>query len=176
MFNTDQCDGLPEALVTVPPPIPDGLILPQAERLIRATGATLRIGGDKAYYSPALDYIQVPRPESYFEPINWHRTALHELGHWSGHPSRLNRNLSGSYGSKLYGQEELVAEMTSAFTCASLGIVPTVRHADYIGSWIEVLRDDDRAIIRAASAASKAADYLLGFLPETEGDHGQEAA
>lgn len=176
VFNTDQCDGLPEALVTVPPPIPDGLILPQAERLIRATGANLRIGGDKAYYSPALDYIQVPRPESYFEPINWHRTALHELGHWSGHPSRLNRNLSGSYGSKLYGQEELVAEMTSAFTCASLGIVPTVRHADYIGSWIEVLRDDDRAIIRAASAASKAADYLLAFLPETEGDHGQEAA
>lgn len=176
VFNSDQCDGLPADMVTPPPPVPEGLILPQAEELIRASGAILRLGGDTAFYSPGLDYIQVPRPESYFEPINWHRTALHELGHWTGHPSRLNRNLSGSYGSKLYGQEELVAEMTSAFTCASLGIVPTVRHADYIGSWLEVLRDDDRAIIRAASAASKAADYLLAFLPARRGESDSEAA
>jgi antirestriction protein ArdC len=99
------------------------------------------------------DFIQVPRPNAYFEPINWHRTALHELGHWSGHPSRLARDLSGGFGSTLYAREELIAEMTSAFVCASLGIVPTVRHADYIGSWLEVLREDDRAIVRAASAA-----------------------
>ena len=71
--------------------------------------------------------------------------------------------MSGGFGSVLYAKEELIAEMTSAFVCASLGIVPTVRHADYIGSWLEVLRDDDRAIVRAASAASKAADYLLAF-------------
>ena len=70
------------------------------------------------------------------------------------------------FGSALYAKDELVAEMTSAFVCASLGIVPTVRHADYIGSWIEVLREDDRAIVRAASAASKAADYLLAFRPD----------
>ena len=82
----------------------------------------------------------MPRPESYFEPINWHRTALHELGHWVGHPSRLARDLSGMFGSALYAKEELVAEMTSAFVCASLGIMPTVRHADYLGSWLEVLR------------------------------------
>src|SRR6266851_1868271 len=88
-------------------------------------------------------------------------------GHWSGHPSRLGRDLSGNFGSVLYAKEELVAEITSAFVCASLGIVPTVRHADYIGSWLEVLREDDRAIVRAASAASKAADYLLAFLPES---------
>ena len=62
----------------------------------------------------------------------------------------------------------MVAEITSAFVCASLGIVPTVRHADYIGSWLEVLREDDRAIVRAASAASKAADYLLAFRPESD--------
>ena len=64
--------------------------------------------------------------------------------------------------------EELVAEIASAFVCASLGIVPTVRHADYLDSWLAVLRDDDRAIVRAASAASKAADYLLAFRPETD--------
>jgi antirestriction protein ArdC len=107
----------------------------------------------------------VPPPAAYFEPINWHRTAFHELGHWTGHASRLNRDHSGSFGSKSYAREELVAEMAGAFVCASLGIVPTVRHADYIGSWLEVLREDNRAVVRAASAASKAADFLLGFLP-----------
>jgi hypothetical protein len=82
-----------------------------------------------------------------------------------GQASRLNRDHSGSFGSKSYAREELVAEMAGAFVCASLGIVPTVRHADYIGSWLEVLREDNRAVVRAASAASKAADFLLGFLP-----------
>jgi len=163
VFNTDQCEGPPAEISTTPPPVAEGMILPQADALIAATGADFRISGDRAFYSPSHDFIQVPRPEAYFEPINWHRTALHELGHWTGHPSRLARDLSGSFGSKLYGQEELCAEMTSAFVCATLGIVPTVRHADYIGSWLEVLREDDRAIVRAASAASKAADYLLAF-------------
>jgi antirestriction protein ArdC len=117
----------------------------------------------------------LPRPESYFEPINWHRTALHELGHWTGHGSRLARDLSGAFGSKSYSREELSAEMTSAFCCATLGIVPTVRHADYIGSWLEVLREDNRAVVRAASQASKAADYLLNFLAD-DGPRKPEAA
>ena len=168
VFNTDQCENLPEGLVTAPVPVPEGLILPHAEALIAATCADFRIGGAQAFYSPSHDFIQVPRPEAYFEPINWHRTALHELGHWVGHASRLGRDLSGGFGSALYAKEELIAEMTSAFVCASLGIVPTVRHADYIGSWLEVLRDDDRAIVRAASAASKAAEYLLAFRPESD--------
>jgi antirestriction protein ArdC len=168
VFNTDQCENLPEALTTAPAPVPEGLILSHAEALIAATGADFRIGGERAFYSPDHDFIQVPRPDAFFEPINWHRTALHELGHWVGHASRLGRDMSGGFGSALYAKEELIAEMTSAFVCASLGIVPTVRHADYIGSWLEILRDDDRAIVRAASAASKAADYLLAFQPETD--------
>jgi antirestriction protein ArdC len=168
VFNTDQCANLPPELASAPAPLPEGLILPQADALIAASGADFRVGGDRAYYSPVHDFIQVPRPEAYFEPINWHRTAVHELGHWTGHPSRLGRDLSGIFGSAPYAKEELVAEMTSAFVCASLGIVPTVRHADYIGSWLEVLRDDDRAIVRTASAASKASDYLLAFLADTE--------
>jgi antirestriction protein ArdC len=174
VFNTDQCEDLPADLTSVPPPPPDGLILPQAEELIRATGADLRVGGERAFYVPGEDYIQVPPPSAYFEPVNWHRTALHELGHWTGAGHRLARDLSGPFGSALYAREELVAEMTSAFLCASLGIVPTVRHADYIGSWLEVLREDNRAIVRAASAASKAADYLLGFLPGRSDLSGEE--
>jgi antirestriction protein ArdC len=168
VFNLAQCEGLPDDLaVAVPPPAP-GLIEPRVEALIKATGIDFRIGGDRAFYMPELDYIQVPPPRAYFEPINWHRTALHELGHASGAAHRLNRDLSGSPGSKKYAFEELVAEMNAAFCCASLGIVPTVRHADYLASWLDVLREDNRAIIRAASQASKAADYILGFLSKEE--------
>lgn len=165
VFSTDQCENLPDELFTAPPPVAEGLILPEVEALIRAIGADLRLGGERAFYSPGIDYIQVPRPEAYFEPNNWHRTALHELGHWSGHGSRLGRDLSQGFGSKGYAREELVAEMCAAFCCATLGIVPTVRHADYIGSWLEVMREDSKAVVRAASAASKAADYLLAFRP-----------
>lgn len=166
VFNAAQCEGLPEEIAVVAPPPPPGMIEPQVEALIRATGIDFRIGGDRAFYVPALDYVQVPPPQAYFEPINWHRTALHELGHATGHASRLGRDFSGSFGTKAYAFEELVAEMNAAFCCASLGIVPTVRHADYIGSWLEVLREDNRAIVRAASQASKAADWLLAHLPE----------
>ncbi len=176
VFNTDQCDDLPAEIATVaPPPLP-GMIEPQVEALIKATTIDFRIGGNRAFYVPAEDYVQVPPPAAYFEPINWHRTALHELGHASGHHSRLNRDLGGSFGSKKYAFEELIAELSAAFSCASLGIMPTVRHADYIGSWIKVLREDNRAIVRAASQASKAADYLLGFLPNPALDPAAEPA
>jgi len=81
VFNLTQCEGLPEALtVTVPPPEP-GLIEPTVDALIKATGVDFHIGGSRAFYAPAEDYVQVPPPQAYFEPINWHRTALHELGH-----------------------------------------------------------------------------------------------
>ena len=176
VFNVAQCEDLPDGLADAPPAPEPGLIEPRVEALIKATGIDFRIGGDRAFYVPAQDYVQVPPPQAYFETINWHRTALHELGHATGHASRLGRDLSGSYGSKTYAFEELVAEMNAAFCCASLGIIPTVRHADYIGPWLEVLREDNRAIVRAASQASKAADWLLAFLPETEtaGDHAND--
>lgn len=81
VFNTDQCENLPEEIAAVAPPPPPGMIEPQAEALIRATGADFRIGGGRAFYSPPHDFVQVPPPAAYFEPINWHRTAFHELGH-----------------------------------------------------------------------------------------------
>ncbi|MDN3563727.1 ArdC family protein [Paeniroseomonas aquatica] len=168
VFNVEQCDGLPPELVAAAPPADTLLIEPRVQALIATSGVDLRVGGERAYYDVLGDFICVPPPQAYFQPIDWHRTALHELGHWTGHASRLGREIANSFGSKKYAQEELVAEMTAAFTCAALGIVPTVRHADYIGSWLEVLHEDNRAIVRAASAASKAADFLLAFAPETE--------
>jgi len=169
VFNVAQCDGLPEDIAVAVPPPPPGMIEPTVEALIKATGIDFRIGGDRAFYAPAHDYVMVPPPAVYFEPINWHRTALHELGHATGHASRLGRDLGDSFGTRKYAFEELVAEMNAAFCCAALGIVPTVRHADYLASWLEVLREDNRAIVRAASQASKAADWVLGFLPDAGG-------
>jgi antirestriction protein ArdC len=109
VFNTDQCEGLPEEIARAAPPPPPGLIEPQAEALIGATGADFRIGGARAFYSPTHDFVQVPPSQAYFEPINWHRTAFHELSHWSGSASRIGRDFSGSFGSKSYAREELVA-------------------------------------------------------------------
>ncbi len=166
VFNVAQCNGLPEHVFAGAPVLPEREIVPHAEALIAATAADIRIGGDRACYVPSGDYIQVPLQPAFFEQINYYRTCFHELGHWTGHPSRLNRDLSGRFGSNPYAREELVAEMASAFMCAALGIVPTVRHADYLGSWLDVLREDNRAIFRAASHASKAADFVLAFRPD----------
>lgn len=179
VFNIDQCEGIPDDIAASTVRLPPDQIAPQAEALIAATGADFRIGGAHAYYNTTSDFVQVPPPMAYLEPINWHRTAFHELAHWSGAASRLGRDLSGSKGSKPYAREELIAEMAGAFVCASLGIVPTVRHADYIGSWLEALREDHRAVVQAASAASKAADFLLAFLPHeiaVDGEGNEEAA
>jgi len=166
VFNVSQCDGLPEHLSVGAPVLPERELFPHAEALIAATKADFRIGGNRAFYVPGADFIQVPPQSAFFAQINYYRTCFHELGHWTGHASRLARDLSGGFGSKGYAREELVAEMASAFVCASLGITPTVRHADYLASWLDVLREDNRAIFRAASAASKAADFLLAFQPE----------
>lgn len=176
VFNADQCEGLPEDVYKDVSPVPERKTIPRAEALIEATGADFRIGGDKAFYVPSQDFIQIPPQQAYFEQINYYRTAFHELGHWTAHPSRLDRKTQNKKGGKDYAREELVAEMATAFVCASLGIQPTVRHTDYIAGWLEVLRNDKRAIFRAASLASKAADYILNCAPDAAAHESRCAA
>jgi len=161
VFNRAQCDGLPAGLSPEPPALPAREIVPVGEELIAASGVDVRIGGDKAYYVPSLDFVQLPPQPAFFHQIDFYRTAFHELCHASGHETRLGRNLVNAFGSEDYAREELIAELGSALLCASLGIVPTVRHADYLAGWLDVIRNDNRAIFRAASAAAKAADWLL---------------
>jgi antirestriction protein ArdC len=163
VFNVAQCDGLPEQYSADAPPLPERELVPIAEHLISASGADFRIGGPRAFYSPSGDFVQVPPQPAFKHQIDFYRTALHELGHWTGHTSRLARSFGARFGNSGYAREELCAELTSAYLCAALGIVPTVHHADYLGSWLAVLREDSRAIFKAASQASKAADYLLAF-------------
>jgi antirestriction protein ArdC len=165
VFNVAQCDNLPAQCLVPATGLPEREIVPRAEALAAATLADIRTGGAHAFYMPSEDRIQIPPQPAFFDQINYYRTLFHELGHWTGHASRLNRDLTGAFGSKLYACEELAAEMTAAFVCASLSIQPTVRHADYLGTWLDVLRADNRAIFRAASKASKAADFILACHP-----------
>ncbi len=162
VFHVSQCDGLPPEASVAPAP-GRSEVIPDVEALIAATGVDIRVGGDMAFYAPGPDFIQVPPQEAYFDPVNWYRTKLHELTHWTGHASRLNRDFSSRRGADAYAREELVAELGAAFLCAELGVVPTVRHADYLGAWLEVLKADNRAIFQAASSASKAAAFINGF-------------
>jgi antirestriction protein ArdC len=168
VFNAEQCDGLPTGLIAVLVAKSERQIVPEAEALIASTGADFRIGGDQAFYVPSEDFIRIPNQTAYTDQINYYRTAFHELGHWTGHKSRLDRNLTTKFGTVDYAREELVAEMATAFVCASLGIIPTVRHSDYIGNWLQVLKEDARAIVKAASLASKACDFILQFKAEAK--------
>ena len=169
VFNAAQCENLPDEVAAVAPPPPPGLIEPRVEALIRATGIDFRIGGNRAFYAPAHGLSCRSRRR---KPISSRSTGTARPCTSSvtpaAHPPVSTAISPASFGTKKYAFEELVAEMNAAFCCASLGIVPTVRHADYIGSWLEVLREDNRAIVRAASQASKAADWLLGFLPDDD--------
>jgi antirestriction protein ArdC len=169
VFNVAQIENLPAHYVTQPEPQADPVErIASAEAFIAATGATLRHGGDRAYYSPKLDIIQLPVPEAFRDAESYAATTAHELTHWTAHPTRLNRDFGGRrFGDTGYAREELVAELGSAFLCADLGITPEPRedHAAYLAHWIAVLKDDKRAIFAAAAHAQKAVDYLDGLQP-----------
>lgn len=161
VFNVAQCDGLPERL-TNPRKLAEPISDPAFDAWVKATGATVQIGGSRACYSPSHDWIQFPMRAAFKSPGHYAATMLHELGHWTGHKSRLDRELhKGRFGNPEYAAEELVAELTSAFLCAELGIDGEgQQHATYLASWLKALKDDKRFIFAAASAAQKAANFL----------------
>ena len=133
------------------------------DAIIDGTGAEIAYGGNKAFYMPSMDRVQLPEFENFTSVEGFYSTMFHELGHWTGSKSRLDRDLSGRFGSESYAFEELVAELTAAFTCSALGIVTETRqdHAKYVASWLKILENDTRAIMTAASMASKAMEYII---------------
>ena len=161
VFNASQVDNLPP-LPEQKPKEPVEL-LQGVEYFIEATEAKFEHGGNRAcYVGLPHDTICLPMPEQFKGMEHYYATALHELCHWTGAKHRLDRDMSGRFKSRAYAAEELVAEFGAAFLCAHLGIEGHLRHADYIDSWLQLLKSDDRAIFTAASLASKAADYLRG--------------
>ena len=135
--------------------------LPQAENLFRNSGATIIEKGQNAFFMPSTDEVWLPERRFFSDAANFYATGLHELVHWSGGKSRLNREMKGKFGSEGYAFEELCAELGSAFLMADLGIVGEVQHESYIASWLKALKNDKRYIFKAASAASKAHRYLM---------------
>ena len=172
VFNIAQIEGLPDEVMNGPrPPAPSFEGVDETVRRIVERGRVRFVmGSARAFYQPATDMVSVPLIEAFTDPAEWHSTVLHELTHWAGHSSRLNRDLSGWKGGEDYAREELCAEIGAAFASAAIGTLPRLRHADYLACWLKVLRDDKHAIIRAASAASKASDYLMEPAREDDGE------
>lgn len=168
VFNADQVDGWAETYHEGDPI--DRILV--ADSFVAQTGAVIHEGGAKAYYSPKHDDITMPDEARFFDTRTstrtegYYSTLFHELGHWSGSEERLNRDLSGRFGSESYALEELVAELVAAYTCSWLGIAkePREDHARYLSSWLKVLKEDKKAIFTAAAKAQEATDYLVAFM------------
>jgi antirestriction protein ArdC len=169
VFNVEQIDGLPGhfyAKTDRQGPLPERI--DRAEAFLANTGARVEHGGDSAVYFPDLDFIRLPPLEAFRDAESYYATILHELGHWTRHPSRLNRDFGRKrWGDAGYAMEELVAEIGSAFLCADLGLSlePREDHAAYAASWLKVLKSDKRAIFTASAAAQKAVAYLHSLQP-----------
>jgi antirestriction protein ArdC len=172
VFNVEQVDGLPAHYYAQPVnPLPLSERIDAADAFMTATGATIQHGGNSAFYAPARDIIQLPPFEAFKDKESYYATALHELTHWVKHKSRLDRDFSAKrFGDTGYAREELVAELGAAFLCADLGITPEIRddHAAYLGHWLNVLKEDKRAIFSAAAHAQRASDYLKGLQPDSQ--------
>ncbi|MFW3895250.1 ArdC family protein [Pseudomonas bharatica] len=176
LFNIEQTEGLPneeqqhddgEDPVTFIDHAP-------AERLLAGSGAHIEHRyGDSAFYLPIRDLIQLPTKAQFVDVGSYYATALHELTHWSGHHTRLNREgITGchAFGSAAYAFEELVAEMGAAFLCALTGTQGELRHEEYLASWLKILKEDKRAIFRASGQAREASEYLVAL----QSDHARE--
>ena len=167
VFNVEQIDGLPDHYYAKAAPKLDPVArIDRAENFFAASMATIRHGGNRAYYAQEPDYVQMPPFESFRDAESYYSTLAHEMAHWTKHPSRLARDLGRKqWGDEGYAQEELVAELGAAFLCAHLemAVVPREENASYIANWLEVLKNDTRFIFKASAHAQRAADYLRAF-------------
>ena len=149
----------------------------KAERILNESGAEIRYGGNEAFYNLTGDYIQVPERGQFKSQADYYSTTLHELGHWTGHPSRLNRETSSDMNSETYAKEELVAEITSMFVSAETGIPQTQEHFDnhaaYVDHWVKAVKEDPNALFRAVNQAQKASEEILKYERVREREHAQ---
>jgi antirestriction protein ArdC len=165
VFNVAQCEHLPESIINCKPmrvrnpDTRDAL----ADDFLRSTAADIRERHGEAYYVPSLDFISMPAFEAFKGADHFYNVTFHELTHWTGHKSRLDRDLRHRFGERAYAAEELVAELCAAFLCAEFSIDGDLRHAGYIQTWIGLLKADNRAFLTACSKAQAAADYLRGL-------------
>jgi antirestriction protein ArdC len=173
VFNADQIDGLPAHFYNR---INTPMVTPTEKRrhvkaFFDAIPAAIEYRGTSAYYAPAPDKIVMPPAHLFKSPDHFASVKLHEIGHWSGAPHRLNRTFGKRYGDDAYAAEELVAEIVSGLAGAELGLPAELldNHASYLDHWLRIMRADKTAIIKAASKAEQALQFLKSFgnRPET---------
>ncbi len=160
VFNASQVSGYTprvESEETMPERIE------RADSFFTSIGAIVRNGGNRAYYSPSEDYVQMPPFAAFKDNVSYYSTLAHEHTHWTSREGRCARELGKRFGDSAYAAEELIAELGAAFTCAHLGLSsePREDHAAYIQSWLKVLKADKRAIFTASSKAQQACDWLV---------------
>ena len=170
VFNVEQVEKLPAHFYALAEPVTEKVErIEAAEAFFANTGAKVSNGGNRAFFSPSEDRIQMPPFEAFKEPEAYYATLAHETTHWTKTTARLDRDFGRKrFGDSGYAMEELVAEMGAAFICADLGLSPEPReeHAAYLAHWLSVLKADKRAIFSAAAHAQRAADYLHNLQPE----------
>lgn len=174
VFNAAQVDGWDGVTPAAKADRLADLITPcaKADAVVAATNAMISHGGTRAFYAPSMDCIQMPDRCRFGDNTEgYYSTLLHELSHWTGHASRNARDFSGRFGNDAYAFEELVAELSAAFLCARLGVSnePRQDHAAYLANWLQVLKNDPKALVTAASKAQQACDHVLSYyLDSTE--------
>ncbi|NJK95893.1 MAG: hypothetical protein HC905_14160 [Bacteroidales bacterium] len=163
VFNVSQCEGL-DSNFFVPYKVESNFWpIDNAEDIMSSCGANINFSDqDKAFYSPIRDFISLPQRKQFKNITGFYHTVFHEVGHWTGHPERLNRKLFNMFGTPDYAREELTAEMSSVFVCSLCGIdVKLKNSAAYIDNWLSVIRNDKTAFVRASMQAQTAANYIL---------------
>jgi len=169
VFNVEQCENLDESKMKKATDIIQGET--DINEIAKSIGATVRHGGNRAYYTTNGDFISIPSMQDFIDIDNYKATLAHELVHWTGHKSRCDRQFGNRFGDNAYAFEELVAEIGSAFIGAKLSLdFATMQHDSYINSWLKVLKEDKRAIFTAASQAKKAVDFIFDDNDQTEED------
>lgn len=176
VFNFDQVEGvdLKAEEIATPVNMPEDMA-----EFVEVVGVDVRHGGNQAFFSPAGDFVAMPKPEQFETLDHYKATLFHEVGHWTGTADRLNREFGKRFGDKAYAAEELVAELSAAFLAMEYGIEAKLRHADYIGHWIKLLENHDQAFFRAASEAQKVLDFIrdkAGSATSAEAEDMREAA
>lgn len=182
VFNMDQIADIEVPAIEEKTEF-DGNLL--AEEILKHSQANINEQGNNAFFRRSTDEIYLPARESFISPSHFYSVALHELTHWTGHESRLNREYGKRFGDDTYAFEELVAELGSAFLTSEIGVINQTipNHAGYIENWLKVLKNDKKAIFTAASQASKAHAFIMNLLPghahseqTEEGESGYEIA
>lgn len=171
VFSAAQVDGWQAP--PPPEPLPECERMAMADAIVAATGASIRQQRqDRAYYAPAPDYISLPALDQFSSSADFYSVLMHELTHWTGHSSRLDRIKTGGGTTRSeYAFEELVAEIGAAFLLAGCGlsVEPRQDHAEYLACWIKYCKTEPNLIIKAASQAQRATDFIMAFSqPEQE--------